>query len=77
MHKFYRNDKAFHVYGGELALRQVKKFDDIKLYGRAERNYAKNKSQTKSILGDEQWASSSDLYPASSISSYWQNKKST
>ncbi|KAL1118626.1 hypothetical protein V6Z11_D01G048800 [Gossypium hirsutum] len=53
------------------------KFDAKRLYGRAEGNDAENNSQTKSILGDGQWTLSSDLYPASSISSYMQNTHST
>ncbi|MBA0849938.1 hypothetical protein Goshw_023011, partial [Gossypium schwendimanii] len=53
------------------------KFDAKRLYGRAEGNDAENNSQTTSILGDGQWTLSSDLYPASSISSYMQNTNST
>ncbi|KAK5844341.1 hypothetical protein PVK06_000477 [Gossypium arboreum] len=53
------------------------KFDAKRLYRRAEGNDAENNSQTKSILGDGQWTLSSDLYPATSISSYMQNNNST
>ncbi|XWS10163.1 hypothetical protein CRYUN_Cryun39dG0051900 [Craigia yunnanensis] len=50
-----------------------------KLYQKIEENDAEN-SQTKSMLGDGPWTSSTsavDLYPVTLTSSYWQNRDST
>ncbi|KAK9004796.1 hypothetical protein V6N11_042252 [Hibiscus sabdariffa] len=52
-------------------------FDVEKRYAEIEENDAGSDSQTKSMLADGQWTSSSDLYPVSLTSSYWQNRDSS
>ena len=51
-----------------------------KLYQKIEESDAEN-SQTKTMLGDGPWSTSStsavDLYPVTLTSSYWQNRDST
>ncbi|MBA0675898.1 hypothetical protein Goari_017417, partial [Gossypium aridum] len=57
------------IYGSEL--------NPKNLYENVEEKDVENNSLTKRMLGDGQWTSSSDLYPVSLTSSYWQNSSST